>query len=378
MAVLTEEQVILGDQAKAWTREQASIATFRKMRDDGENIGFLPETWKAICELGWSGILIPEEYGGSGMDYRTFGVVLEETGRRLTASPLLASGLVGATALILGGSEDSKREWLPKIANGTAIVTLAVDEAVHHAPQRIALSATKTAAGYTLNGNKSFVLEGAAADALIVAVRTNGEAGDTDGITLLLVETSQPGISRCALKTADCRGYADIGFDNVQVTEAALLGEEDQGFPVLDAVLDCGRAGLAAEMLGTGSEAFEITLEYLKTREQFGQVIGSFQSLGHRAATHFMEMELARSCVEGALVSLDNKADDAAQLCSLAKCQIGDFLYDMSNDMIQMHGGIGMTDEFDAGLFLKRARTTEAIYGNRSFHLNRYIGHYGI
>jgi alkylation response protein AidB-like acyl-CoA dehydrogenase len=186
------------------------------------------------------------------------------------------------------------------------------------------------------------------------------------------------GISRSALKTADCRGYADIDFDNVQVTEAALLGEEGKGFSVLDAVLDCGRAGLAAEMLGTGTEAFEMTLEYLKTREQFGQVIGSFQSLGHRAATHFMEMELARSCVEGALTSIDDKAEDAAQLCSLAKCQVGEFLFDMSNDMIQMHGGIGMTDEFDAGLFLKRARTTEAIYGNRSFHLNRYIGHYGI
>ena len=378
MAVLTEEQVILRDQAKSWATEEAPISAFRAMRDADQAYGFSPDTWDAICKLGWTGILIPEQYGGSGMDFRTFGIVLEETGRCLTASPLIASGLVGASALLLGGNEEQKRQYLPEIASGNSILTLAVDESSRHDPTAISLAATAIENGFTLSGTKMFVMEGAAADALIVVARTSGTAGDQTGITLFVVDTCKEGINRNPLKTIDSRGYADITFDNVQVTNDAVLGEVDKGYELLEAILDRGRAGLAAEMLGTGAEAFDRTLEYLKTREQFGQVIGSFQSLGHRQATHFKNMELARSCVEAALTAIDDDGDDVALVTSLAKTQIGDFVHEMTNDMIQMHGGIGMTDEFDAGLFLKRARATETLLGNQSFHRSRYISFSGI
>ncbi|MCB1693926.1 MAG: acyl-CoA dehydrogenase family protein, partial [Pseudomonadales bacterium] len=363
---------------KTWVREESPVLKLREMRDaDGPN-GFDTATWRAIAELGWCGILIPEEYGGSGMDLATFGVVLEETGRGLVASPLFASCLVGASALLLGGTEDQKRTWLPRIASGEAIVTLAVDEGPHHAPEQTRLAAKRAGGGYTLSGEKVFVMEGNAADAFVVAARTGGKPGETKGISLFVVPGDAKGITRRRIKLADSRGYADVSFDNVEVGGDALLGSEGEGFAVLDATLDRARAGLAAEMLGTGAEAFDRTLEYLKTRVQFGQVIGSFQSLGHRAATHFMNMELARSCVEAALAGIDDGADDAAVLTSLAKCQIGDFLHDMTNDMIQMHGGIGMTDEFDAGFFLKRARVTETAFGNQSYHRRRYISAFGI
>ena len=369
---------MLKDQAHAWARDEAPVTSFRAMRDSGTSTGYDAKTWQDIAAMGWPGILIPEALGGSGMDYATFGVVLEETGRQLVASPLLASGLVGASALLLGGNEDLKQRWLPGIAAGTSIVTLAVDEGPHHNPAQTALAATAAGDGFTLDGNKVFVLEGGSADALVVAARTSGTAGEQSGISLFLVPADAAGVSITALKTADSRGYADIAFSGVAVSGSDLVGELDNGFPLLDALLDRARAGLAAEMLGTACEAFDRTLEYLKTREQFGQVIGSFQSLGHRAATLFMDMEFARSCVEAALRGIDENDPEVPILCSLAKCKAGEFLHDMSNDMIQMHGGIGMTDEFDAGFFLKRARATEATYGGQSFHRRRYISHYGI
>ena len=378
MAVLTEEQVILRDQAKSWATDEAPIDRFRAMRDAGDDSGYAAATWQAICELGWSGILIPEAYGGSGMDYQTFGIVLEETGRTLTASPLFASGLVGASALLLGGTEDQKKAWLPGIAAGTSIVALAVDEGSQHNPSRIGLRAAPADGGYTLSGSKSFVVEGGSADALVVAARTSGDAEDSSGVTMFLVDAGLDGVTRHRLRTADARGYADITFDDVQVGPGAVLGDVDGGASLLDAVLDRARAGLAAEMMGTGSAAFDRTLEYLKTRVQFGQLIGSFQSLGHRQATHFMNMEMAKSCVEAALTAIDQDGEDIGQLCSLAKAKVGDFLHDMTNDMIQMHGGIGMTDEFDAGFFLKRARATETLFGNQAFHRRRYISFEGI
>ena len=170
----------------------------------------------------------------------------------------------------------------------------------------------------------------------------------------------------------DSRGYANVSFDNVSVGPDAVLGEVGQGGALLDAVLDRARAGLAAEMLGTAAQAFDMTLDYLKTREQFGRLIGSFQALGHRAAGLFTKMELARSCMEAALAAIDSGADNAAELCSLSKCRVGDFLHEMSNQLIQIHGGIGMTDEFDAGFYLKRARVLESLYGNQAFHRDRF------
>ena len=372
MAAFTEEQSMIKDQAKSWVTEQTPVQKFRELRDDGKSSGLTAETWSAMVDMGWTGIIIPEQYGGSNLGNLTFGVVLEETGRQLTASPLLASALVGASAILLGGNDAQKQSWLPRIVDGTSILTLAVDESPRHAPEDTALSAEKTSDVFTLTGTKAFVLEGAVATALIVAARTSGSPGDAAGITLFVVPADAQGISRAPLKTVDSRGYANIEFDSVKVDSDAVLGQVDQGYALLDATLDRARAGLAAEMLGIAAQAFDMTIEYLKTRKQFGQVIGSFQALGHRAAELFTEMELARSCVEAALTAIDEGAEDIDRLCSLSKCKAGDFMHHTSNELIQMHGGIGMTDEFDAGFYLKRARVVEATFGNQAFHRNRY------
>ncbi|MFK7896660.1 MAG: acyl-CoA dehydrogenase family protein [Myxococcota bacterium] len=372
MAALTEEQALLKDQAASWARDDAPVSKFREMRDSGNPDGFDKGTWESIGAMGWSGIIVPEEFDGVNMGYLTFGVVLEELGRQLTASPLLSSGLVAASALVLGGSDAQKKAWLPKVAEGAKVLTLAVDEQHRHAPLMTALTAEKKGDGFVLNGRKVAVPEAAVADAIVVAARTSGTAGDASGISLFLVDATLGGIDLERLQTVDSRGYANVTLSNVAVSADAIIGELDQGADLLDATLDRARAGVAAEMLGTAAQSFDMTLDYLKNRVQFGNVIGSFQGLSHRASALYTEMEKTRSCVEAALQAIDSGAEDTALLCSLAKCKAGEFLYNMSNELIQIHGGIGMTDEFDAGLYLKRARALESMYGNRAFHRDRF------
>ncbi|HEX3674712.1 MAG TPA: acyl-CoA dehydrogenase family protein [Rhizomicrobium sp.] len=369
MAVLSEEQSMLRDAAKSWVSEKSPVTAFRKMRDSGNEDGFDRAAWKDMAEMGWAGILIPEEFGGVGMGYLTMGLVLEETGRTLVASPLLSTALTATTALLLAGNDAQKQEWLPKIAEGKVVATLAVDEGAHHAPEKIALAAKKSGSGYTLSGKKSFVLDGGAADLFIVAARTSGKSGDKAGITLFLVPGNAKGLTRHKLKSVDSRGVANLAFDNV---EGTVLGSVDNGFDILDATLDRARAGLAAEMLGAATQSFETTLDYLKTRVQFGQVIGTFQALQHRAAKMFTDLELTRSCVEAALSAIDKNANDVAALASLAKAKASDLDHLVSNEMVQMHGGIGMTDAHDSGLYLKRARAAEATFGGSAFHRDRY------
>ncbi len=372
MAVLSEEQTMIRDGAKSWVQEKSPVTAFRKMRDSGNADGFDRAAWKEMAEMGWAGILIPEEFGGTGLGYATLGLVLEETGRTLTASPLISTALTATTALLLGGSDAQKKKYLPQIAEGKLIATLAVDEGAHHAPEKIALKAEKSSSGYKLNGKKSFVLDGGTADLIIVAARTSGKPGDKSGITLFLVDGKASGLSREKLKTVDSRGVANLTFANVEVGADAVLGSADQGQGILESTLDRARAGLAAEMLGQAMQSFDVTLDYLKTRVQFGQVIGTFQALQHRAAKMFTDLELGRSCVEGALQAIDRDANDVAQLASLAKAKVGDLVHLVSNEMVQMHGGIGMTDAHDAGLYLKRARAQEATFGGSSYHRDRY------
>jgi alkylation response protein AidB-like acyl-CoA dehydrogenase len=372
MAVLTEEQSILRDAARTWTREQSPVSALRRLRDNGSSLGYDPAAYAGMAEMGWTGMIIPEAYGGSDFGYLSLGLVLEETGRTLTASPLLSSALAVASAIVGGGGETQKAAWLPHIAAGTLIASLAVDEAVHHRPEHVVLTATPSGAGYVLSGAKTYVLEGAAAGLFVVSARTAGNNDDKAGITLFLVPGNAKGLDRTMLELADNRGAANLLFNRVEVGPDAVLGEVGKGWILLDKTLDCARAGLAAEMLGAALQAFEITLDYLKTRVQFGRLIGSFQALQHRAAKMFVNLELSRSCVEAALTAIDNNARDIAELVSLAKARTGDVLHLVSDEMIQMHGGVGMADEHDAGLYLKRARAAEATYGNQSYHRDRY------
>ncbi|MCA6308415.1 MAG: acyl-CoA dehydrogenase family protein [Phenylobacterium sp.] len=372
MAVLNEEQSMLRDAAKSWTQEKSPVTAFRKMRDSGVDIGYDVNAWNEMAEMGWAGVIIPEEYGGSAFGYLSMGLILEELGRTLTASPLIASGVGAASALVLGGSDAQKSEWLPKIADGSVVGALAVDEGPHHAPEKVALAATKSGAGYSLSGTKTFVIEGLAANLLVVSARTSGKPGDKDGITLFLVPADAKGVSRKRLALADSRGAANITFDKVEVGADAVLGAADKGWDVLEKTLDRVRAALAAEMLGAANQAFETTLDYLKVRVQFGQVIGSFQALQHRAAKMFTDLELARSAVEAALQAIDADSPDVPELVSLSKAKMGDVFHLVSNEMVQMHGGIGMTDAHDAGFYLKRARAAEAAFGSQSYHRDRY------
>jgi alkylation response protein AidB-like acyl-CoA dehydrogenase len=369
MAALNEEQVMLRDSARDWVREKSPVSAFRRLRESGNAEGFDRAAWREMCDLGWAGILVPEEFGGSGLGYRTLGLVLEETGRTLTASPLL-SNAVAVTALLLGGTSEQKQQWLPKLADGSAVATLAIDEGHHHAPESISLEAKKTGSGYTLTGEKRFVPDGAMADLIVVTARTGGSVGEKNGITLFLIDGNASGLSRTPLHTVDSRGYVNLRLENVECAGSAVLGSVNAGF--LDSTLDRARALLAAEMLGASAQSFDITLEYLKTRVQFGQVIGTFQALQHRAAKMYTDVELTRSCVEAALDGIDQNANDVAALCSLAKARAGDLWHLVSNEMVQMHGGIGMTDAHDAGLYLKRARVAEALFGNSAFHRDRY------
>jgi alkylation response protein AidB-like acyl-CoA dehydrogenase len=356
MAVLTEEQSLLRDAAKTWTQEKSPVSAFRRMRDSAAPLGYDPAAFAEMAQMGWTGVIIPEEYGGSDFGYLGLGLILEETGRTLTASPILASALAAASAIILGGSDAQKQAWLPKIASGEVVGTLAVDEGPHHAPDKIA---TKVSGG-KLSGRKTFVLEGMAANVLVVS------AQGPDGPGLFIVKADDPGVTRQRLTLADSRGAANIEFKDVA---AEPLGG---GSALIEKVLDRARAGLAAEMLGSALQAFETTLDYLKTRVQFGQVIGSFQALQHRAAKMFTDLELARSCVEAALTAIDNDSPDVPELVSLAKAKMGDTLHLVSNEMVQMHGGIGMTDAHDAGLYLKRARAQETAFGGQAYHRDRY------
>jgi alkylation response protein AidB-like acyl-CoA dehydrogenase len=372
MAILNEEQVMLRDAARDWAQEKSPVSALRKLREAKSDIGFDRALWHDMAQMGWAGVIIPESHGGADFGYRSLGLVLEETGKTLTASPLVSTALTAASALILGGNSAQQAAWLPKIAAGEIVASLAVDETAHHAPNKIGLTATKSGDGYVLNGKKTFVLEGLAADLLIVAARTSGAHADEAGITLFLVEASAEGVSRQGLHMIDHRGVANISFDKVTVSSDAVLGTIDGGFGVLEATLDRARIGLAAEMMGTATQAFEITLDYLKTRTQFGQGIGTFQALQHRAAKLYTDLELARSCVQAALDALDDKINDVRALASLAKAKAGDVLHLATNEMVQMHGGIGMTDAHDAGLYMKRARVAEASLGGSSYHRDRY------
>jgi alkylation response protein AidB-like acyl-CoA dehydrogenase len=377
MAVLSEEQTMLRDAAKAWVQEKSPVSAFRRMRDAGGALGYDAKAFAEMADMGWAGVVIPEAYGGSDFGYLSLGLVLEEMGRTLTASPLLSSALAAASGIVLGGTEDQKQAWLPKIATGEVIATLAVDEGPRHDPVKTALRAEKVGDGYVLTGKKTFVLEGMAAGLYIVSARTSGQIGDKAGITLFLVTAGAQALSRSPRTMADARGYAALDFAGVKVDAEAVLGVVDQGYDLLEKTLDRARAGLAAEMLGSALQAFETTLDYLKTRVQFGQTIGSFQALQHRAAKMFSELELARSCVEAALTAIDaqdsgGNARDVASACALAKAVSGETLNLVSREMVQMHGGIGMTDAHDAGFYLKRARIAETTYGSSAWHRDRW------
>jgi alkylation response protein AidB-like acyl-CoA dehydrogenase len=372
--VLNEEQEMLARSAREFVTGRSSFRRIRELRDRNDADGFSRELWREMAALGWLGIVIPEEFGGAGLGYLDQMVVLEEMGRGLMPEPFVSTVLLGTTALLLGGSAAQKKEHLPKIAAGERLVTIAFQETgSRYASTKVATKATKSGGGWTLSGEKIQVLDGHVADRLIVSARTSGAPADAKGITLFLIAADTPGVTIERQSRIDSRNVALIRLDDVKVDGDAVVGAVDQGGALLDRVLDRARIGLSAEMLGSMQAAFEMTNEYLKTRTQFGVPIGSFQALKHRAAKMYIELELSRSAVMGAHRALDENRDDAliAKLASLAKARTSDAFVLIGNECVQMHGGIGVTDEADIGFFFKRARVAEMTFGDAAFHRDR-------
>jgi|TARA_B100001094_G_scaffold63063_1_gene58968 alkylation response protein AidB-like acyl-CoA dehydrogenase len=370
--ILNEEQQFLKDTAKNFAEERTPVNHFRSLRDNKDDLLWDKDTWKEMVNLGWSGILIPEEYGGSNFGLAGISVILQECGKTLTPSPLFATGVLGAYAISQYGTEEQKKKYLPQIANGEITTAIAIDESSHHNPLNINTSAVSKDNSYILNGKKVFVVDGASADLLIVVARTSGKTGDSTGLTLFLVENNQPNINVVKLDMADSRNYANITFSDITVQKENILGDIEAGGEAIENILDIGRIAISAEMLGNTEAAFESTINYLKERKQFGVLIGTFQALQHRAAEMFCEIELTKSSIMAAMQGADNNSNELQRLASLAKTMAGETLHLVSNEAIQMHGGIGVTDEYDLGFYLKRSRVVEQIFGCSKFHTERY------
>jgi len=368
--ILNEEELYLKETAKNFAENSTPINHFRSLRDNDDPQLWSKDVWKEMVELGWSGILIPEEYGGSDFGLTGICTILQECGKTLAPSPLFATGVLGAYALTHYGNDTQKSEYLPKIASGDITTAVAVDESNHHNPSLTETSAVQDGENFILNGKKTLVVDGASADIIIVLARTSGSPGENTGLTMFLVDKNDLEIKK--LSMADSRNYANIYLENVTVSKNNILGDIEAGGDSMDSLLDVGRIAMAAEMLGSTEAAFETTLNYLKERKQFGVEIGSFQALQHRAAQMFCEIELTKSAVMGAMKGADENSNDLQRLASLSKSIAGDTFHLVSNESVQMHGGIGVTDEYDIGFYLKRARVCEQIFGSSNFHKERY------
>ena len=366
---LTDDQNMLRDTARDFMAEQGGIGSqLRHWRDRGCKDGFGHGLWKQFAEMGFAGMLVPEADGGLGLGHVEAGIVLEEIGRNLTPSPFLTT----AVAFVEAVKGSAVRElYLPGVLSGDLVAALAIDEGRKHRPERTALQAERAGNGFRLNGAKSFVVHGASADVLLVAARTGGSAGETQGLTLFAVAKEAAGLGVAAERLVDSSMAARVTFDNVAVDADAVVGEVDQGWAVLTRLLNAGRAGAAAEMVGVASGAMDLTVDYLKQRTQFGVPVGSFQALQHRAAHLYSELEIARAAALKAQQMLDEGDGDAELMVSVAKAKAGRTATLAVQEGVQMHGGIGMTDEHDIGLYMKRDRALNELFGDANYHADR-------
>jgi alkylation response protein AidB-like acyl-CoA dehydrogenase len=369
--VLNEEQSMLRDSARGLISDKAPVSHLRQLRDSKDATGFSRELWRSFAEMGFSGLLVPDEFGGSGLGCVEAGVVMEEIGRTLMPSPFLSTAVLAASALARGGSAAQKSEHLPRIAAGSLLAALAIDEGAKHRPLQTKMQAVRSGNGFKLSGAKAFVVDGHTADLLIVAARTAGAAGERDGLTLFLVDPRSKGIETERTAMVDSHNAARIVFDNVEVNADGVLGEVDQGGALLEGILNIGRGAVASEMVGVSEEVFGRTVSYLKERKQFGKLIGEFQALQHRAAHLYVEIEITRAAVLKALQTLDADFENAGAAVAVAKAKAGSTATLAVQEGVQMHGGMGMTDQFDIGFFMKRARVCQELFGDSNFHADQ-------
>jgi alkylation response protein AidB-like acyl-CoA dehydrogenase len=350
MAVLNEEQEMLRDMAREWTTNESPVTEWRKVRASGDPKGYDASVYATMAEMGWAGIIIPEDHDGSDFGWLSAGLVIEELGKTLTASPLVAS-TIAASAIILGGTDEQKQQFLPRLAGGELVGTIAVDEGPRHDPVDFETAVTDG----KLSGTKAFVHEAHGADLFVVAAQ--------DG--LYLVEKGDA-VSLSDRRMTDQRSHAEVTFDGAPAHRLSAGGDD-----LLEQVLDRARVLTACEMLGMAQAVFDSTLDYLKQRVQFNQVLATFQALQHRMADLFADLALMRSAVEGGLQALDS-GFNTQRAATMAKAEANRVLNLISREGIQLHGGIGMTDEYDVGFYLKRARILEASFGNTSWLKDRH------
>lgn len=367
----TEDQAMLAETTRGFMAEEGNIAKqLRHWRDRNCKDGFGHALWKQMAEMGFTGILVDEADGGLGMGHVEAGIVLEEIGRNLTPSPFLTSAVLAATAL-KHASAELKGRYLPGLVAGESVFAVAIDETAKHRPQRITTRAERAGNGFRLTGAKSFVIHGASADMIVVAARTAGADEDRDGITLFAVPKDAAGMSHDPVRLVDSSVATHTRFDGVELDGDAVIGEVDGGRDVLDAMLIAGRVGAAAEGVGVARGAMEMTVGYLKQRKQFGRLIGEFQALQHRASHLYSEVEIARAATIKAQQLLDAGAPSADLMASVAKAKVAKAARLAVQEGVQMHGGIGMTDEYDIGLYMKRDRALAEFLGDAYFHASR-------
>ena len=362
--ILNEQQTMLRDSAHAFITGNAPVAHLRQLRDSRDETGYSKAFWKQCADMGFCGVMVPEEHGGMELGNVEAGIIMEAIGHTLVPTPMLSSSILATVALREAGSDAQQAQWLPRIASGEAVVALAVDEATRHRPDHLDTRVRKEGDRLLLDGDKLAVIDGHVADALIVAARNLD--GDP---ALYLVDPKDTGVRIERTIMVDAHNAARIRFERVQLRSDALMSGGN-GARALGCALDAGRALLAAEMLGIADEVFARTTAYLSERKQFGQLIGEFQALQHRAAHLYCEIEFTRAAVAQALSSLDENPAGAAEDVSIAKARAGATTTLAVQEAVQMHGGIGMTDELDIGLFMKRARVCQELFGDDNFHID--------
>ena len=369
--ILNEEQQLLKESAEGFFAEKAPVSQLRALRDANDETGFSKALWAEMAEMGFAGLLVDEDCGGTDFGVVGAGIVAESMGRTLSASPYLATAVISASVIRAAGSDAQKKALLPKIASGEKIISFAIDETAHHRPENTALKAVQDDDGYVLSGMKTFVCDGHVADTVLVLARTSGEVGETDGLSLFMVEKGSAGLIADRTVMTDSRNWAKLTFEGVRVGADALVGPLDGAYDAIEPALDRARIVIAAELLGIAQECLDRTVEYLRERKQFGVVIGTFQGLQHRASHLFSEIEVTRSAVLKAMQVAD-AGGDIRWFASLAKAKACKTAELATNEAIQMHGGIGMTDEFDIGFYIKRARILQSLFGDFNFHADRF------
>ncbi|PHR93200.1 MAG: acyl-CoA dehydrogenase [Robiginitomaculum sp.] len=363
--LLNDDEKMLAESASGFFADKAPVTQLRELRDSNDETGYSKSLWAEMAEMGFTGVLVPEEYGGVEMGFMAAGLLAEEMGKNLTASPFLSTAVLATTALKQHANAEQKTKFLPQICTGETVFSVALDESNKHNPASMTLSATPSGNGFKLNGTKCMVIDGHVADQFIVFAQTD------EGLSVFIVSADTDGLDIERTIMADTRNAARLTFTDVDVTGEQTLGQVGAGVDVLDTICNAGRAMLAAEMLGASSQVFDVTTAFLQERKQFGKIIGEFQALQHRQSHLYCELELAKSAVLAALTALDAGADNVGEIVGMAKAKLSAVAKLAALEAVQMHGGMGMTDELDIGLYLKRIRVAQELLGDSDFHLEQ-------